>query len=242
MANFDRHFRRRGAIVTSRISDKNPLGLIAIDHLEFTCKDLAGPIGNDFSNLGFARTEIHEATQSELYVQGQIRFLLTANPDKGAHSNKYFSAHGDGVSKMSFQVEDAEHAYNEALKRGAESVQELRVIDTDHGIYKIAAIQGIGDVVNEVVERPTKAPFRPGYSEFGEDKRTKALGVRCSRIDHLTNNVPYGEMAKWVEFYERVYGFKQTRYFDIKGVKTGLNSKVVQLEDNSIIIPINEPE
>lgn len=228
--------------MTSRISQKNPLGLVSIDHLEFTCKDLAGPIGKDFSNLGFIRTEIHEATQSELYEQGQIRFLLTANADQGSHAHKYFKKHGDGVSKMSFMVEDAEHAYNEALKRGAESIQELRVIDTDHGIYKIAAIQGFGDVVNEFVERQTKAPFRPGFKAFGEDTRAKKLAVRCSRIDHLTNNVPYGEMEKWVEFYQRVYGFKQTRYFDIKGVKTGLNSKVVQLEDNSIIIPINEPE
>lgn len=228
--------------VTSRIGKKNPLGLIAIDHLEFTCNDIAGKIGTDFSNLGFTRTEKNEASQSELYVQGQIRFLLTSNPDQGQFSRKYFDAHGDGVSKMSFLVEDAEHAYNEALKRGAESIQELRVIDTDHGIYKIAMIQGFGDVLNEFVERPKDAPFRPGYISFGEDSRAKKLNIRCSRIDHLTNNVPFGEMEKWVEFYERVYGFKQTRYFDIKGAKTGLNSKVVQLEDNSIIIPINEPE
>ncbi len=49
-------------------------------------------------------------------------------------------------------------------------------------------------------------------------------------------------MDHWVDFYKRVYGFSQTRFFDIKGLKTGLLSKVVQLKDNSIIIPINEPE
>ena len=48
-------------------------------------------------------------------------------------------------------------------------------------------------------------------------------------------------MRKWVEFYEKVYGFKVTRYFDIKGSKTGLQSEVVQLANNSVIIPINEP-
>ncbi len=199
--------------VTSRIGKKNTLGLIAIDHLEFTCNDIAGKIGTDFSNLGFTRTEKNEASQSELYVQGQIRFVLTSNPDAGQFSRKYFNAHGDGVSKMSFLVEDAEHAYNEALTRGAESIQELRVIDTDHGIYKIAMIQGFGDVLNEFVERPKDAPFRPGFVNFGEDSRAKKLNIRCSRIDHLTNNVPFGEMEKWVEFYERVYGFKQIQEF-----------------------------
>lgn len=226
----------------SRIGPQNPLGLIAIDHLEFTCDDASGTIGKDFSKLGFTRKEKNETTQSELYVQGQIRFLLTSNSDKGQHSRKYFATHGDGVSKISFLVEDAEHAYNQALERGAESIQELRIVDTDDGVYKIAMIQGFGDVLNEFVERPSKAPFRPGFQAFGEDSRAQNLDVRCSRIDHLTNNVPFGEMEKWVEFYQRVYGFKQTRYFDIKGKKTGLNSKVVQLEDNSIIIPINEPE
>jgi 4-hydroxyphenylpyruvate dioxygenase len=49
-------------------------------------------------------------------------------------------------------------------------------------------------------------------------------------------------MDHWVDFYKRTYGFVETRYFDIKGTKTGLNSKVVQLLDNSIMIPINEPE
>jgi 4-hydroxyphenylpyruvate dioxygenase len=84
--------------------------------------------------------------------------------------------------------------------------------------------------------------FRPCYNHLESDESAQPLSVRCSRIDHLTNNVPKGEMAKWVEFYERVYGFKQTRYFDIKGVKTGLESKVVQLTNGNVIIPINEPE
>jgi len=106
---------------------------------------------------------------------------------------------------------------------------------------KTAAIQGFGDVVNEFVERPA-GEFRPGFEPLGNDPLARPLKTRVSRIDHLTNNVPKGQMDHWVEFYKRTYGFVETRYFDIKGSKTGLNSKVVQLADNSIIIPINEPE
>ena len=70
----------------------------------------------------------------------------------------------------------------------------------------------------------------------------RPLSTRVGRIDHLTNNVPKGELDHWVNFYQKIYGFVETRYFDIKGQKTGLQSKVMQLADNSVIIPINEPD
>jgi 4-hydroxyphenylpyruvate dioxygenase len=126
------------------------------------------------------------------------------------------------------------------MKNGAKLITDLKVEQTEAGVTKTAAIQGFGDVLNEFVERPT-TQFRPDLKVV-ENAQAKTLKTRVSRIDHLTNNVPKGQMEHWVEFYKRTYGFVETRYFDIKGSKTGLNSKVVQLSDNSIIIPINEPE
>lgn len=220
------------------ISEDNPLGIKAIDHLEFTCDSLNSPTRKLFHDLGFAMTEKGPDNQ-ELFSQGQVRFLLTAAP-KGSHARTYFEAHGEGVSTLSFQVEDCEYAITEAKKRGAEVVQELKVMEGPQGLYKTAIIKGFGDVHNEFVERPNSA-FRPSF-EKTDDPDAKPLRQRVSRIDHLTNNVPKGEMKKWKEYYERVFGMKVTRYFDIKGVKTGLQSEVVQLPNNSVIIPINEPD
>ncbi len=221
--------------------DNNPIGIKGIDHLEFTCDDLGTQTAQDFTSLGFTRTQKHEQTNSELYVQGQIRFLLTANTDKNSHSRQYLNSHDEGVSKISFLVENAGLAIETAVKRGAKEVQDLKVVETENGIFKTASIQGFGDVLNEFVERPVQA-FRPGFQEIENDERQRPLTTRVSRIDHLTNNVPKGQMEHWVDFYKTIYGFKETRYFDIKGAKTGLNSKVVQLENNQVIIPINEPE
>ncbi len=117
----------------------------------------------------------------------------------------------------------------------------MKTLETEYGVYRTARIQGFGDVQNEFIERP-REHFRPCLKKVDSDSKAKPLSSRVARIDHLTNNVPKGEMKKWVEFYERVYGFKVTRYFDIKGVKTGLQSEVVQLADGAVIIPINEPE
>ena len=225
------------------VNTDNPIGLIQIDHLEFTCNNLETPTRDLFYRLGFSKNYENKNTFSELFAQGQVRFILTANPDQNSQSRKYFNLHGEGVNKISFQVENAEAAITEAAKRGAKVTQDLSVKETKYGIFKTAAIQGFGDVVNEFVERPKGNDFlRPGFQNFDHDIKAKPLDTRVARIDHLTNNVPKGEMEHWVEFYQRVYGFKVTRYFDIKGMKSGLESKVVQSANGNIIIPINEPE
>ena len=218
---------------------QNPAGLKSIDHLEFTVDNLNSPTMKLFSTMGFVKTA--ETQDSKLFTQGQVRFLVTADKDETSLSRQYFKAHGEGVSKISFQVESVEKALDITLRNGAKLIHDLRVEETSFGVTKTAAIQGFGDVVNEFVERPA-AEFRPGFKTLDQDSLAQPLKTRVSRIDHLTNNVPKGQMDHWVDFYKRTYGFVETRYFDIKGTKTGLNSKVVQLLDNSIIIPINEPE
>ncbi|HXH74457.1 MAG TPA: 4-hydroxyphenylpyruvate dioxygenase [Bacteriovoracaceae bacterium] len=218
---------------------ENPAGLKSIDHLEFAVASLDSSTVKLFTTMGFilrAQTE-----QSRLYTQGQARFLIKTSTDERCLARQYHRTHGEGVSKISFQVENVEKALEVTLKNGAKLVQDLRIQETAAGKTKTASIQGFGDVINEFVERPT-TEFRPGFKSVKDESTDKPLSTRVLRIDHLTNNVPKGQMEHWVEFYKRTYGFIETRYFDIKGSKTGLNSKVVQLADNSIIIPINEPE
>ena len=223
------------------MNEQNPLGLKAIDHFEITCDNLKTPTHELIRRLGFTQTHWGDKKDVVVFNQGQITFTLNSNTDPESQSRKYFNDHGEGVSKISFLVDNVEHALSEAVKRGAKEVQNVQSTVDAKGVYKTAAIQGFGDVVNEFVERPSGA-FRSHYYRLPQDPDATPLSTRCSRIDHFTNNVPKGEMDHWVDFYKRIYGFVETRYFDIKGVKTGLQSKVVQLADNSIIIPINEPE
>jgi 4-hydroxyphenylpyruvate dioxygenase len=218
---------------------QNPAGLKNIDSLEFTVDSKNSPTFKLFHTLGFSQTA--ESRDSVLFTQGQVRFLVNFSKDENDHSRKYYKAHGEGVSKISFQVESVEKALERTLKNGAKLVHDLKIEESVNGMTKTAAIQGFGDVLNEFVERPNNE-FRPGFKNIEIDVQARPLTTRISRIDHLTNNVPKGQMDHWVEFYKRTYGFLETRYFDIKGTKTGLNSKVVQLADNSIIIPINEPD
>jgi 4-hydroxyphenylpyruvate dioxygenase len=223
----------------SFISEENPLGIQGIDHLEFCTDSLETKTLELFYQFGFEKT--YEGENGFLLSQGQIRFVLYAPKHPDAHAYQYFRNHGEGVSKISFLVEDAKHAIEEAKKRGAEIKQELKIIESVHGTFKSACIQGFGDVLNEFIERP-RDYFRPNYKKVEHDPKARPLTQRFSRIDHLTNNVPKGQMRKWVDFYKQIFGMKVTRYFDIKGAKTGLESEVVQLPNGIVIIPINEPD
>ncbi|MDD4975323.1 MAG: 4-hydroxyphenylpyruvate dioxygenase [Bacteriovorax sp.] len=224
----------------SNISPKNPLGIEAIDHLEFCTDSLNTATIDTLYKFGFEKTYIDPKMNAEVYSQGQVRFVVVAHPDQTHPSVKYFKAHGEGVSKISFLVENAEYALTEALRRGAELREPLTTIESEHGIYKFGCIQGFGDVLNEFIERP-KAYFRPNFTKLETDPKARPLAQRFARIDHLTNNVAKGEMRRWVNFYKQIFGMEVTRYFDIKGQKTGLESEVVQLPNGSVIIPINEP-
>ncbi len=219
----------------------NPLGIKGIDHLEFTTDSIKSKMLDLFFRLGFDLKESSKDNQKVLFQQGQVRFLVTAQDDSNCHSRKYFQNHGEGVSKIAFEVLNAEAALEEAQARGATVVSDLVVHETENGNFKSGTIQGFGDVLNEFVERP-KESFRFDMWPASQDSRSNPLKRRVNRIDHLTNNVPCGEMEEWVDFYKKIYGFVETRFFDIKGQKTGLRSKVVQLKNNAVIIPINEPE
>jgi 4-hydroxyphenylpyruvate dioxygenase len=214
----------------------NPVGLRGVDHLEFTCDSLNTPTSLNFEKLGF--TVQSENSSKRFFSQGQIRFLLNAS--SSGLSREYFNNHGEGVSKISFRVDNVDKSLETAISRGAKLVSDIEVIETEDGPIRKASIQGFGDVLNEFTERSNSKIFDPQLKVVNSNKFP--LETRVSRIDHFTNNVPFGEMEHWVDFYKSVYGFVETRYFDIKGAKTGLKSKVVQLADNSIIIPINEPE
>ncbi len=220
------------------INEKNPIGLKGVDCLEFCADTLNTKTAAHFSNLGFVRTNRNDT--SIHFKQAQINFIINADSDSSSQARQYFKNHGEGVCKISFRVDDAQRSLDAALKRGATLVEELKVKETKFGPIKRASIQGFGDVLNEFVQRPNEV-FRSNLEPMLTDDLANPLATRVSRIDHFTNNVPKGEMDHWADFYKKIYGFVETRYFDIKGSKTGLQSRVVQLADNSVIVPINEP-
>jgi 4-hydroxyphenylpyruvate dioxygenase len=212
----------------------NPMGLCGFEFVEY-----ASPIPNviepAFEAMGFVKVARHRSKDVMLYRQGDINFIINHEPKSPAH---YFAAeHGPSACGMAFRVKDAHKAYQRALELGAEPM------DMATGVMelRLPAIKGIGGAPLYLIDR-----FTPGKSiydidfEFIEGVDRNPPGAGLKTIDHLTHNVYRGRMAHWAAFYERLFNFREVRYFDIKGEYTGLTSKAMSAPDGMIRIPLNE--
>jgi 4-hydroxyphenylpyruvate dioxygenase len=213
---------------------ENPMGLMGFEFVEFA-SPTPGVLEPVFERMGFLHVANHRSKDVALYRQGEINFIVNREPKSAAH---YFAAeHGPSACGMAFRVKDSHRAYARALDLGAQPME----MPTGPMELRLPAIRGIGGAPLYLIDR-----FDEGKSiydidfEFvaGADRHPKGHGFHC--IDHLTHNVYRGRMAYWAQFYERIFNFREMRYFDIKGEYTGLASRAMTAPDGMIRIPLNE--
>jgi len=212
----------------------NPMGLMGFEFVEF-----ASPTPNVleplFEKLGFSLVARHRSKDVVLYRQGDINFIVNREPRSLAG---YFAAeHGPSACALAFRVKDSHKAYARALELGAQPIE----VPTGPMELRLPAIRGIGGAALYLIDR-----FEDGKSiydidfEFLPDVDRHPKGHGFSIIDHMTHNVYRGRMAFWGSFYERIFNFREIRYFDIKGEYTGLTSRAMTAPDGKIRIPLNE--
>ncbi|MDZ7858815.1 4-hydroxyphenylpyruvate dioxygenase [Sphaerotilus sp.] len=212
----------------------NPMGLMGFEFVEF-----ASPTPNVleplFEQMGFSLVARHRSKDVVLYRQGEINFIVNREPRSAAG---YFAAeHGPSACGLAFRVRDSHQAYARALELGAQPIE----IPTGPMELRLPAIKGIGGAPLYLIDR-----FEDGKSiydidfEFLDGVERRPVGHGLRLIDHLTHNVYRGRMAFWSGFYERLFNFRELRYFDIQGEYTGLTSKAMTAPDGKIRIPLNE--
>ncbi len=170
-----------------------------------------------------------------VYQQGSVSYLVNEEP--GSHGFNFVAKHGPCAPSMAFRVADAKHAYERAISLGAEPADAKDGTKT----LDVPAIKGIGGSLLYFVERyGEKGSAYDLEFEWLGSRDPKPAGVGLYYLDHLTHNVQRGRMDVWAGFYERLFNFKQIRFFDIEGKLTGLFSKALTSPDGKIRIPINE--
>ncbi len=214
--------------------DANPLGIQGVEFVEYT-----GPKSFDFSKLftkfGFIKTAQSKEKTISFYQQGNIKFFI--NDDTTSFAQHFSEAHGPGISSTGFRVQDANHAFKVAVASGARAFNSKGI---EKPIGNFPAVYGIGDSLVYFVDAAgAKSFYETTFEIKGSLQVPKGLGLLI--VDHFTNNVPKGEMQKWCDFYTNIFGFREARYFDIKGKATGLISKVMRSPCGTFSIPINEP-
>ena len=215
----------------------NPLGLAGFEFVEFTSPDPKG-LKALLEQLGFVARDVHPTGALTRYTQGRIN--LVVNQECGGRAAEFRQAHGPSASAMAFRVADADRAYEFALRNGATPA------DAPVAAYagKVRAIEGVGGSVLYLVDRHGDAgSIYDGWNPVpGADEAEAKNSVGLDMLDHLTHNVRRGHMREWSEFYGRIFGFEEQKYFDIKGQATGLFSQALIAPDEAIRIPLNESQ
>lgn len=211
------------------ITPENPAGTDGFEFVEFAHPD-PNELRTLFAKMGYAHTATHKSKAIELWQQGDITYVINAEP--GTHAAGFIEEHGPCAPSMAWRVVDAEKALAHAVENGAEEY-------TGPGkTMDVPAILGIGGSLIYFIDQYFDTS--PYNDEFNWLTQSKPEGVGFWYLDHLTHNVFKGNMDKWFHFYGELFNFKEIRFFDIEGKYTGLLSRALTSPCGKIRIPINE--
>jgi len=212
----------------------NPMGTDGFEFVEYTAPDPT-LLRQVFTRLGLPVVARHRSKDVTLHSSGGVNFIINAEPD--SFGQQFARDHGPSACAMAFRVRDAAAAYRRALELGAKPVA-TRVGPME---LNIPAIEGIGGSQIYLVDRyGDHTIYDVDFVRVAPVPAVRPAGLTV--IDHLTHNVHRGRMDHWAQFYERLFGFREVRYFDIEGRKTGLLSRAMTSPCGKIRIPINESQ
>jgi 4-hydroxyphenylpyruvate dioxygenase len=213
----------------------NPVGTDGFEFVEYTAPDTR-ELERLFTKMGFAAIAKHRSKDVVLYRQGQINFIINHEPASFAQA--FAKVHGPSICAFAIRVKNAADCFKRVIKLGALPYHG----DVGPMELNIPAIRGIGHSLIYLVDR-----YGEEHSIYDVDfiplqgVDLKPRGIGLTAIDHLTHNVYHGGMDKWADFYQRLFKFREIRYFDIHGKITGLKSRAMTSPCGKIRIPINEP-
>src|SRR6201995_4756970 len=226
---------------------KDFMPLHGIDHVEFYVGNALQAAHYWSRALGFREvayagleTGVRDRA-SHVLEQGRIRIVLTGALTPDHVVGRHVARHGDGVKVIALSVPDAEHAFREAVARGAEGVRAPWELRDEHGVVRLATIATYGETLHTFVDRSEySGPFLPGYAA----REDAVAGTGLLAVDHIVGNVELGEMDRWVRYYEDVFGMREMIHFSDEDISTeysALMSKVVTSGNGRVKFPLNEP-
>ncbi|MDN5864869.1 MAG: 4-hydroxyphenylpyruvate dioxygenase [Gammaproteobacteria bacterium] len=214
---------------------ENPMGVNGFEFVEFAAPD-PKLLHDLFPRLGFTPVARHRSGKITLYRQGDCNFLVNEEP--GSFADDFAAKHGPCACGFAIRfTRPTSEVRATALENGGEAIGEKE----DSKAVNVPVIQGIGGSMLYLVDKyGDKGEVYEDEFEYldGVDRHPKGFGLTF--IDHLTHNLYFGNMEKFADFYERLFNFREIRYFDIKGAKTGLVSKAMTAPDGIVRIPLNE--
>lgn len=216
---------------------ENPMGIDGFEFVEFAApQGQAAELHALFERMGFTAVLKHKARPITVYRQGAVNFLV--NEDPVSFAADFAKAHGPCACGFAirFKKPSAE-VLTTVIGNGGEAISHQEASKA----VNAPVVKGIGDCMLYLIDRygSVGSIYDADYAPIaGADQNPVGFGLTF--IDHLTHNLFFGNMQKWSDYYERLFNFREIRYFDIKGAKTGLVSKAMTAPDGIVRIPLNE--
>jgi len=212
----------------------NPMGTDGFEFVEYTAPDVS-QLHALFERMDFRAVAKHRSKRVTLFRQGGINFVVNAELD--SHGSRFAREHGPSACAMAFRVKDAAQAYKRAIELGATPfTNQVGPMELN-----IPAIEGIGGSVIYLVDRyGERSIYDVDFVPTDPGKGWEHDGSGLLAVDHVTHNVFRGNLDRWANYYQRLFNFREIRYFDIEGKLTGLKSRAMTSPCGQIRIPINE--
>lgn len=216
------------------VSCQNPLGLEGFAFVEFATPN-AEVHTTAFERLGFVETHRHAWQDVSVFRQGQIYFVLNAEP--AGHAARTAARHGPTVCGMGFRVSDAQRALRLAVQQGAKAADAHA---TPYG-EDVPALQGVGGTLIYLIDDVAMRGHAPeGWRALHTPPVAQVNGAGLVCIDHINHALRKGQMQTWADFYVRVLGFESQRYFDLDTHATGMEAQALVCPQGQIRIPLSE--
>ena len=212
---------------------ENPMGVDGFEFVEYAAPE-PKLLHDLFGRLGFTAVAKHKSKKITLYRQNDVNFLVNEEPDSFAA--EFAKAHGPSACGFAIRVKDAAKAEKLAQQNGA----KFFGMKPETLPISVPTLEGIGGAALYMIEKygDKGDAYADDFEYITENHHPKGAGLTF--IDHLTHNVEFGNMKTWADFYEKLFNFREIRYFDIKGAQTGLKSKAMTAPDGMVRIPLNE--
>lgn len=212
----------------------NPMGINGFEFVEFAAPKGEGARMREYlEGMGFTAIAKHKDRDITLFRQGGINFLLNETEDSFA--SNFAEKHGPSACGFAINFDQpSAKVLEHVLGNGGEAID----FNADSKAVDAPVIKGIGDCMLYLIDSGNADLYGDFVPLEGVDQQPKGFGLTF--IDHLTHNLFLGNMQKWSDYYEKLFNFREIRYFDIKGAKTGLLSKAMTAPDGIVRIPLNE--
>jgi 4-hydroxyphenylpyruvate dioxygenase len=232
------------ATATANAAELGPLGLenpMGTDGFEFV--EYAAPhpelLRSLFAKMGFPAVARHKRKNVTLHRQATSTSSSMRSPIASPNSSHATMAHALAQWRSASRTRSRPTPGHSASARPTSKAMWPRASSTFPASRGSADRGSISSTATATMARSTTStstisPTRP-EQEAGH-------ASHLTYLDHLTHNVNRGRMNHWAEFYERLFNFREIRYFDIEGKVTGLFSKAMTSPCGKIRIPLNESQ